>query len=495
MYSLGIDIGSSSVKVNILNIENGESVANAFYPKNEMKIISKKSGWAEQNPETWWENFLRAYKEAISKYNIDTKIIVSIGITYQMHGLVAVDKYGNILRPSIIWCDSRANEIGEKAFEEIGQSIVLDHLLNSPGNFTAAKLSWVKNNEPEIFEKIDKIMLPGDFISYKLTGKINTTVSGLSEAILWDFKNENVSELILNYFGFNKNIIPGINNTFDIHGNISTETAKELGLKAGIPVSYKAGDQPNNAFSLNVNNPGEIAATAGTSGVIYGITDKLKVDQKSRVNTFAHVNHNPYNRNLGILLCVNGTGIMNSWLKNNFFKNLTYPELNHKASEINIGSDGLCVYPFGNGSERILENKNIGSSIKFLNFNIHNENHILRAAQEGIVFSLYYGIKIMQSLDFKLNIIKAGMANMFQSNIFKQSLSDITNCEIELYNTDGALGAARGAAYSSGFYKSFDETFNSLKKIETITPNNSNSIAINEAYNNWEENLNKILNH
>src|SRR5665648_58608 len=494
MYLLGIDIGSSSVKASILNGETGEIAGTSFYPKNEMAIVAKQSGWAEQQPELWWKNLKLAILEAKSLAKISGNEIVAIGISYQMHGLVIVDKQQNVLRPSIIWCDSRATEIGNKAFDEIGNEKCLNTLLNSPGNFTASKLKWVKENEPSVYKKIDRIMLPGDYIAMRLTGEIRTTASGLSEGMFWDFRENEVSELVLNYYGFSKELIPELVDTFGIQGQVSTKIANELGLKPGTPVSYRAGDQPNNALSLNVLNPGEIATTAGTSGVVYGVSGEVKYDPYSRVNTFAHVNHSTEATRLGVLLCINGTGILNSWLNKNIGnKAFSYEQMNHKASEVAIGSDGVSILPFGNGAERVLRNKNIAAQISGLGFNTHTDAHLFRAAQEGIVFSFKYGMEIMEEIGIHAKVIRAGKANMFLSPVFRETLAGISGATIELYNTDGSIGAARGAGIGSGYYASPKEAFSSLKKLDTVTPDLSKKEEYEAAYQNWKVALDKAM--
>ncbi|MFW5699805.1 MAG: xylulokinase [Bacteroidota bacterium] len=489
MYLLGFDIGSSSIKVSLIEAGSGRCLGSAFHPKQEMKMKALRSGWAEQEPETWWENLKLALSDVLSQTNVNKEDIASIGISYQMHGLVAVDKNKEVVRPSIIWCDSRAVEIGNQAFNQIGDEKCLAHLLNSPGNFTASKLKWVKDNEPELFERIDKIMLPGDYIAMKLTGNINTTVSGLSEGIFWDFKNNDLAGFLFDHYGISRDIIPEVAPTFSNQGNLTAGTARELGLSEKTTVSYRAGDQPNNAFSLNVLNPGEIAATAGTSGVVYGVSEEIKYDPISRVNSFAHVNHTSENNRLGVLLCVNGTGILNSWLKHNVAGGLDYPEMNDKANNIPIGSEGLVVLPFGNGAERVLGNKEPGGSVRNINFNIHNQGHIFRAAQEGIVFSFKYGIGVMETIGIAPSIIKAGKANMFLSPIFRDTLAGITGARIELYDTDGAQGAARGAGVGIGIYKSFSEAFESMEKLEVIEPDTSKTEQYQQAYKVWHQAL------
>ncbi|KQT22544.1 carbohydrate kinase [Chryseobacterium sp. Leaf405] len=494
MYLLGYDIGSSSVKVCLVEASSGKVVASDFSPKKEMKIIAEQPGWAEQNPSDWWTNLKLAHESVMSQSGIHPEDIKGIGITWQMHGLILVDKDQNLLRPSIIWCDSRAVEYGEKAFKEIGEEKCLSHLLNSPGNFTASKLAWVKEHEPEIFDKIDKIMLPGDYIAMRLSGEIGMTVEGLSEGIFWDFKNNCISEDVINYFGIPKSFFPEIIPTFGIQATVSATAAQELGLKEGTPISYRAGDQPNNALSLNVFNPGEIASTAGTSGVVYGVLDQIEYDDLSRVNTFAHVNHTEELTRLGVLLCINGTGILNSWLKHNFATSLSsYGEMNDLASLSPVGAKGLSIIPFGNGAERVLENKETNCSIHGINFNIHLKGDILRAAQEGIVFSYEYGMNIMRNIGMDIQVIRAGNANMFLSSIFRKSLAGVSNAVIELYDTDGAVGAARAAGMGIGFYANSKEAFASLERIAVIEPQLEKREQYLEAYSRWKQHLNKIV--
>lgn len=493
MYLLGLDIGSSSIKASLLQASNGAVIAQNFEPKDEMNIIAHHYGWAEQDPEIWWHYVKLIIPKLIDDAQIDKSLIAAIGISYQMHGLVLVDKEKQPLRPSIIWCDSRAAGIGKDTFNTLGNAYCLENLLNSPGNFTASKLKWVKDNEPKIFERIHKIMLPGDFIAMKLTNKITTTVSGLSEGIFWDFKKNEISEALLNHYGVDRNLIPEIHDTFSPHGTITKEVANLLGLPKGIPVSYKSGDQPNNALSLNVLKPGEIAATAGTSGVIYGVVDNIKPDFQSRVNVFAHVNHNLNQPRYGVLACINGTGILNAWLRKNITHGLSYSEMNALASTVEIDSNGLQVFPFGNGAERILEDVNIGCTWKNLNFNIHKKAHLLRAAQEGIVFSFQYAINIMKSMGLKLEVIKVGNNNMFQSHIFKETLATLSGSQIEIYNTDGAIGAAIGSGIGAGIYKSTNKAFKHFQKLETIHPNKKMQAKLEDAYQKWEQSLKNIL--
>lgn len=492
MYLLGIDLGTSSVKVSIVSMKTSKAVASAQFPETEAAIISVQKGWAEQSPDTWWEYVQAAIKKVLTQNKIDKQAIQSIGIAYQMHGLVVIDKNQKVLRNSIIWCDSRAVPYGDRALQQLGNAFCLSHMLNAPGNFTASKLAWVKENEPDLYAQIDKIMLPGDFIAMKLTGALTTTPAALSEGVLWDFKNETIATALLDTYGFDKNLIPAIQPVFSNHGLVSADVAASLGLPTGIPIAYKAGDQPNNALSLNVLEPGEVAANAGTSGVIYGVGDQLKADQQSRVNQFAHVNHSNAQKRLGMLLCINGTGIMNSWTKKHFGAS-DYGQMNALANSIEPGADDLKVIPFGNGAERIFKNKEVGAHFIGLDLNRHSQPHIYRAVQECIAFSLRFGLDIFRENEIHPAVIRAGKANMFLSNVFAQIMADVSNTPIELYVADGSVGAAIGAGIGAKLYAHAKEAFAHFKPIEIIEPKSFEKY--NGLYEQWNETLRKFINN
>ena len=493
MYLLGFDVGSSSVKASLVDAQSGQCVGSAFAPSSEAPIKAAQAGWAEQEPNSWWSYAKEALAMALNKAGIDGKEVGAIGISYQMHGLVCVDKDMKPLRDAIIWCDSRAVPYGERAWKAM-KSACMQQLHNSPGNFTAAKLAWVKENEPELFDKIYKIMLPGDYLAMRLSGTINTTVSGLSEGIFWDFKNDELAQFLLDYYGIPSSFIPDIVPTFAEQAVVSAEAAAELGLKAGTPITYRAGDQPNNALSLNVFEPGEIAATAGTSGVVYGVLGASEFDYVSGVNTFAHVNHTTADPRLGVLLCINGTGILNAWMHRNVTFDMGYAEMNDLAAQAPIGSDGVCILPFGNGAERVLDNKELGCSIHGVNFNKHARPHLVRAAQEGIVFSFCYGMERMKAMGMNINMIHAGKANMFLSPLFRDTLAGVSGATIELYDTDGSVGAAKGAGMGAGIYKDHNEAFATLEKLQVIEPDQKKNVrAYAEAYAKWREVLEKRL--
>lgn len=496
---LGLDIGSSSIKANLLDGVTGTSLASASSPKTEMDILAPKPGWAEQHPDTWWKHVRLAIQELRGKAPEALNRLEAIGISYQMHGLVLLGRAGEVLRNAIIWCDSRAVPYGERAFRDLGETFCLTHFLNSPGNFTAAKLAWVKDNEPDTFQAIRTILLPGDYIAYRFTGELYTTPSGLSEMILWDYEKDGVAQALMDYFGFSSSILPPLLPTFSIQGKVTQEVAKELGIPSGIPVAYRAGDQPNNAFSLGVLEPGELAATAGTSGVVYGILDRRAYDPQSRVNTFVHVNHNldrTGHPRLGVLLCVNGTGILYRWLKQNTLEgssNSEYERMNSLASQVPIGSEGLQIFPYGNGAERTLGNRNLGALIQNLDFNLHRREHLYRASQEGIVFALQYGLEIMQRMGIQIKTVKAGYTNMFLSPIFRSAFTAVTGARLLLYETDGAEGAARGAAVGCGYYHTFEEAFRGLKQKteETADPNARSTYQA--VYTTWKTKLEEAL--
>lgn len=485
---LGIDVGTSSVKVSVVDAATQKRIFSAVSPDNtEREIKIPHAGWAEQSPLQWWDDVTTAIKKAHDSKLYSPSDIKAIGIAYQMHGLVVTDSDQNVLRDAIIWCDSRTKAQAEKGLAVIGKEKCLSSLLNFPGNFTASKLAWVKDNEPAVYDKIAQLMLPGDFIAMKMTGSTTSTISMLSEGVFWDFSKQQLSEDILKTFGFDEKIFPELKQVFSSHGNITKQAATELNLPQGIPVTYKAGDQPNNALSLGVLEPGEIATTAGTSGVIYAVADSLVYDNLSRINTFAHVNHTNGNNRLGVLLCINGAGISNRWIKNISGNNISYEQMNEMAATVSIGADGLLFLPFGNGAERMLCNKETGANFSNINLNKHSSAHLFRAVQEGIAFSFRYGLDIMRANGMKTKIVKAGKANMFLSKVFAEAFVNSTGLSLELYNTDGSVGAALGAGIGLGFYTKPKDAFDKLELLETIHPDKEKTVLYDKVYENWKK--------
>ena len=484
MYALGYDIGSSSIKASLVDIKQNNEVLSVRSPQDELSMIAHKPGWAEQEPTIWWKHLCLATKDLLARTGVSPKEIKSIGISYQMHGLVVVDENLNVLRPSIIWCDSRAVAIGEGAFEKIGDHECLSRHMNSPGNFTASKLAWIKQQEPDIYQQIYKAMLPGDYIAMMLTGQAKTTISGLSEGILWDFQDDQLSESILAAYGFKEDIFPEYCPTISLQGTITAEAAQQTGLVAGIPIGYRAGDQPNNALSLGVLRPGQVAATGGTSGVVYGIIEQKKYDPFSRVNNFAHVNYSTDHPYIGVLLCINGTGIAYNHIRQITGSNLSYTELEELASQVGIGADGLSFLPFGNGAERMLGNQELGAQFHGLSFNLHGQGHYVRATLEGIAFSFVYGINIMKDMGLALDEIIAGNDNMFQSAVFGQMISDLTGSTIRLVNTTGAVGAARASAVSIGAFTDIESAMDGLQYVKSYSPNQDTDEQ-KSAYKRW----------
>lgn len=494
MYYLGYDLGSSSVKAALIDASNNCVIHSTSYPDHEMHIDSSNANWAEQNPEDWWKNVIEVTGRLIKESDADIQNIKGIGITYQMHGLVVVDKNKRVLRPAIIWCDSRAVSIGDNAYRAIGAARCNQHLLNSPGNFTASKLAWIKENEPDVFSEIDKVMLPGDYLALKLTGAVKTTVNGLSEGIFWDFVQHQPADFLLKHLRFNPELIPEITDNFVEQGRVSTEAAEQLGIPDGIPLLYRAGDQPNNAMSLGVLEPGEIAASGGTSGVVYGITDQLVYDETHRINSFAHVNHKKDKNRIGVLLCINASGILYRWVRENVLgSEVSYPEMEAMARKSEVGARGLYFLPFGNGGERMLNFKNKGAQLFGLNLNLHNQSDVIRASLEGIAFSFVYGIELIESIGVPVKRIKVANDNLFQSEIFSQVIANLSGVEIEMYETTGAVGAAQGASYAGGAYDSLEKAIFTKSSLKTFKPENAIS-PYQKAYSEWKKHLEISLN-
>jgi len=492
MYLLGIDLGSSSVKVALLDAKSGKIIAQVSSPSTEMSMYAAQAGWAEQDPENWWYHITIACKTVLGKNDTDTSKIIGIGIAYQMHGLVVVDKNQQVLRPSIIWCDSRATAIGNNALDTLGEKFCLSRYLNSPGNFTASKLKWVKENEPDIYAQIYKAMLPGDYVAMRMTGEIRTTVSGLSEGVLWDFQQHQIASDLLDHYGLSELLLPELVETFGAQGKLTKVAAKQLGLVEGIPLGYRAGDQPNNALSLGVINPNQVAATGGTSGVVYGIVNKAVTDPKSRINGFAHVNHQQAEPRIGILLCINGAGSQYAWIKEQIAtEGMTYPDIERALAAISIGADGLRWFPFGNGAERILENNYQGAQLFNLQLQRHGKSHLYRAALEGIAFAFVYGLEILNAMGIYPKTIRVGNDNLFQSDVFSSTIATLANIKIEMINSTGAIGAAKGAGFGVGVYKSLEEAIGELDILHSYMPETNDFSQYEKAYTDWKSILEK----
>lgn len=489
MYSLGLDIGSSSIKAVIID-EQGKRMAQEQVPAQEMEIKSPETGWAEQDPETWWQYVCQAIRQVMETSGIGGDSINAIGIAYQMHGLVLIDRDGKVLRPSIIWCDSRAVHIGEKAYRKLGSDFCQQHYLNSPGNFTAAKLAWVKENEPDVYKKIYKVLLPGDYIAFRLSGDATTTVAGLSEGIMWDFYNRDVAYDLLQELDLEHAQLADQVPVFGATSTVNTEAASLTGLLAGTPIAYRAGDQPNNALSLGVLHPGQVAATAGTSGVIYGVTTDPQSDVRSRVNYFAHVNYSNENPNTGLLLCINGTGILHSWMRK-LIGTDSYERMEVMASDVNVGSDGIVMLPFGNGVERLFDNRPVGAHMLNIDFNRHNAGHVVRAGLEGVACAFNYGAKLMGKLGTDTSTIRVGNDNLFQSSIFAQTVASLTGSTIDVLETSGADGAAKAARYGAGICNELDDLFRP-EPVKTYHPKADERYE--QMYKQWNDQLNQLLN-
>ena len=457
-----------------------------------MQISAIKPGWAEQDPDMWWYHVQHVTHDILAALEENSPEIAAIGISYQMHGLVLVDSDLRPTRPSIIWCDSRAVAIGDKAFTELGEKRCLKHLLNSPGNFTASKLKWVIDNEPDVYKKSRYFMLPGDYIALRLTGQPSTTAGGLSEGVLWDFEKHEPAGFVMDYMGIDRHKLPDILPNFSESLKLGDEAAKALGLRAGVPVTYRSGDQPNNALSLGAFKTGDIAGTGGTSGVIYAVTAKPVADRDGRVNTFAHVNYTRQQPNMGVLLCINGAGIQYAWTRANSAGAADYTSMENLASKVPVGSQQLVTLPFGNGAERMLKNRDTGGHVMNLSFNLHSQAHLYRSALEGIAFAFVYGMDILRELGIPLERIRVGNDNLFQSRIFSQTIASLSGTPIELIDATGSTGAALAAGFGAGITASLDEFSSQLQITDLIQPVSDNSEYL-EAYHRWRSCLDRLL--
>ena len=489
MHLLGIDLGSSSVKVSLVDAATGRQVGSAQSPTDrELAMAAPQVGWAEQDPGVWWEHTERAVATLAGEHSLGD--VGAIGIGYQMHGLVLLDAAGEPVRPSIIWCDSRAVSLGRQAAEAIGTDRLAASTLNSPGNFTASKWAWVARNEPEALARATTAMLPGDYLAFRITGDRATTASGLSEMILWDFGARSPARAVLDHYGLDDRLLPPLVPTFGDQGTVASGIAERWGLSPGARVCYRAGDQPNNAYSLKALAPGDTAATAGTSGVVYAVTDQRRFDPEQRVNAFAHVNDAADAERLGILLCVNGTGSAYAWLRRTLGAGgdlPAYAQLNAWAESAAVGSDGLLFYPWGNGAERVLGNREPGAAFEHLSFTRHGAPELCAAVQDGIAAALAYGSEVLDGLGAGPRVTRAGRANLFLSDRFCQAFAQLTGAPLELYDTDGAQGAARAAGVGAGAFETHADALAGVEQIGRFEPRPDLRDAYGSFYARWRE--------
>ena len=490
-YFIGYDLGSSSLKTALVSADTGEVVAVVKTPSEEMEIQAPQPGWAEQDPQRWWECVCEGTRVILNKTGISGEAVRGIGIAYQMHGLVPLNSDGNPVRPSIIWCDSRAVSTGDTAAQDLGEERCRSRLLNEPGNFTGSKLRWMQEHEPELFRQIHAIQLPGDYIAYRLSGQLQTTGSGLSEGTLWDFSRDEPAYWLLDHWGISGDLIPEIVPTFGLQATVSETAARATGLAKGTPILYRAGDQPNNAFTLNVLEPGELAATAGTSGVLYGVTDQKEVRELKRFNHFLHVNDTSDHPRIGQLLCINGAGIAYRWLKQQL-GDISYTEMNELALQVPAGSEGLVCLPFGNGAERLFENREPKAGFSGIDFNRHKRRHLCRAVLEGVAYSFRYGMEIMEAGGIRFETIRAGNDNLFQASVFTSTLAGLGRKPVELYRVTGAVGAARACMVPGKGLEEVRRQTASQDYLTTVLPPEDTDIIF-KGYQQWRRELDKHL--
>lgn len=472
MAFLGIDVGTSSVKVSIVG-EDGVILASATAPaSSERAINSPNPNWAEQNPEDWWEDA----QQAILNLPLEARLQVeAIGIAYQMHGLVLVDSQFQPVRPSIIWCDGRNIQESQILAESLGLDALENRLLNKPGTLTLAKLAWVAEHEPETLAKAHTFGLPGDFIAYKLTGEWSTTKSGYSEMVGWDFGASIPFEEGFRKAGW-KLPLPEARPNLEEGAPIQKVIAEKLGLPPSARVTYRAGDQPNNAFGLGVLQQGETAISAGTSGVLYGIGDSSPGLHEG-INRFLHVNSQ-----IGVLMCLNGVGSALAFARRTWFQNQSYEALSELASQANPEN---CPYffPFGNGAERILSERAF-SGFTELDFNRHNLPELARSVFEGIAFAYRLGSEKMEKAGCLSKVVNGTESGLLKSSFFAQLLANELQVELILSEGDGSTAAARGAAL--GIKKILPKPA-PLKRYLPTSPAN------HERFSHWHKILEKFL--
>lgn len=470
-YLIGIDIGTSGTKT-VLFDTRMKVVCDATY---SYPLYQVKNGWAEQNPQDWADASIKGLKSVLEQSKINNNDIAGIGLSGQMHGLVMLDKDKKVLRKSIIWCDQRTSKEAKEITDKVGKEKLISITANpSMTGFTLAKLLWVKNNEPQVYNKCKHILLPKDYVRYILTDSLATEVSDAGGMQLMDIKNRCWSDEILKTFDISDQMLPKLYESHEISGYINYNTAAITGLKEGTAVVGGAGDQAASAIGNGVVREGTVSQTLGSSGVIFACTDKPLIDPMGRVHTLCHAIPNMWH----IMSVTQGCGLSLKWFKDNFCgeeveiaektNGDVYDVLFEKANKLPVGSENLIFLPYlmGERSPHMDEN---ARGVFFGLSNIHTKSHLFRSVAEGVTFSQRECFEIIASLGITPSEIRVGGGGS-KSKVWLQMLADNMNVKVETLNTKetGAMGVAILAGVGTGIYKSVKDACDKYVEIKSL---------------------------
>ncbi len=474
-YLLGLDIGTSGTKTALFD-ENGNTIKTATYG---YELFQPKVGWAEQNPEDWWKACVEGIKDVIKNSGVSCNDIKGIGLSGQMHGLVLVDENNQVIRNSIIWCDQRT----EKECEYITEKIGRERLISITGNpamtgFTLSKLLWVRNNEPENYKKIKKILLPKDYIRFRLTNVFATEVSDASGMQMLDINSRDWSTELLNELEIDKNILAPVYESVVVSGYVTKETAEITGLAEGTAVVGGAGDQAAGAIGNGIVSEGIISTVIGSSGVVFASTDTPRFDNGGRVHTLCHAVPGKWH----VMGVTQGAGLSFKWFKETFCqkeiedckenKLNIYDVLTAKAAQSKPGANGVIYLPYLMGERTPHLDPNVKGGFLGVSL-INNHDDFIRSILEGVSFSLKNCLDIIEDMNVNIHDIRVSGGGA-ESEVWRQILSDIFGYSLTTVKaSEGpALGVAILAAVGTGIYPSVEDACNKIiKGQDKVTPN------------------------
>lgn len=490
-YLLGIDIGTSGTKTVLFN-EMGDTIASAI---GEYPLYQPHIGWAEQEPEDWWQATVDTIKQVLDTSGVNPADIKGIGLSGQMHGMVLLNKEGNVLRSSIIWCDQRTQEECHKITEIIGKERLIEITANPAlTGFTASKVMWVKNHQPDIFEKIYKILLPKDYIRYKLTGEFATEVSDASGMQFLDVPKRTWSGEILNKLGLDYKWMPAVYESQEVSGKVTKKVAQLTGLAPGTPVVGGGGDQAAGAVGNGIVKPGVISSTIGTSGVVFAHMDEVNIDPRGRVHTFCHAVPNTWH----VMGVTQGAGLSLQWMRNNFgaaerelaeFLDIDpYELMTKEAQKAAPGCEGLIYLPYLMG-ERTPHLDPYAKGVFFGLSAKHGRNEMIRTVMEGVAYSLRDCLEIIKGMGVSVSEVRASGGGG-KSSLWRQMQADIFNNPITTINSSEgpALGAALLAGVGTEVYNSVPEACEAaIKTISVQQPIEANVNVYDKYYEVYKE--------
>ncbi|NMB45770.1 MAG: xylulokinase [Firmicutes bacterium] len=472
---IGIDIGTSGVKTLVVT-ETGKIVAQATA---EYPLYHPKAGWAEQDPEDWWQATLTTLKKIGEDLGSDADRVKAIGLSGQMHGSVFLDKSGNVLRPAILWCDVRTADQCRYITETVGRDELIRHTSNPAlEGFTAPKIVWLQQNEPDVYRQVAKVLLPKDYVRYRLTGEIFTEMSDAAGSLLLDVTHRRWSEPVLQALNIDPEILPECRESIDVCGTLTQQVAESTGLPAGIPVAGGGADNACGATGAGIVRPGRVLSSIGSSGVIVVHTDQPQTDPQGKVHTFNHaIPHRWYV--MGVIMAA---GLSLKWFRDNLghlekqMESLTgtdaYDLMSAQAAPTPPGAEGLVFLPYLNG-ERTPHADAYARGVFFGLTPRHTRGHLIRAVMEGVVYALRDSVEIIRAMGIPIEQVRA-IGGGAKSPLWRQMQADIMQLEVATLNIDEgpAFGAALLAGVCAQVYSSVEEAAeNTVRIVHTTEPN------------------------